>query len=838
MRVVIDMQGAQTPASKHRGVGRYTKELVKALIDTKKDDDQIILALNGEFREETRVLRDMFSDKIGNDNIKTWQQFYDTKACFSENKNMVYAGEVVRESFLNSLNPDIIFSTNLQEGYGDSAVTSCKIVNSNALYCSTLHDVTPLLYEDKYLSDEYVREWYMSKLNHVVNSDIILTVSNYSKEKICEFLKIDTKKVHVVSNAVNISSFPSKIGNNIKNKFNIDRKFMLFVGGSDEHKNLIRLIKAYGLLPQALKDEYQLLLVGKEIKNDWYKFEDIVKKQNDLMNIVSLGYIDDTDLMELYKLCELFVFPCVAEGFGIPALEAINFGIPTIASNATSIPEVVGVEEALFNPYDEKEICDKIIDVLTNDKLRDQILFKEIEHSKIFFWENSAKKLWSIWHDYVNSINYVNGHSYNFKENCIKLLQRENYTDEQMRDIALSISESDFENNSGEIRIFLDVSATVFEDSKTGIQRVARALCQECYNIAKSSVGFNVSVIYTTPEISEYYYANDILKQIDVGYVKNDDYVRFYPRDVIVTLDLHPSVARTHVAINRYLIAKGVKVYHLICDILPVVDGRFHSKEFCIDFEENWLKSILQDSGAICISKSVMDDVINYIEHNSLDYNFKLSYSHIGADISVSLPSKGFPDNYLEILSKLEGAYNFLMVGTIEPRKGHKQILRVFDKIWSDGIDCNLIIVGKLGWQMDDFKEIISSSKYNNIKLFWLEGISDEYLEKIYKISTVLIAASECEGFGLPLIEAAINKVPILARDIKVFREVAGDYATYFEGEDDIIKDTIINWLEDYSIGKHRKSDEMPFYTWNDSAANLLKIIVEDCWLKEIKFNR
>jgi len=111
-------------------------------------------------------------------------------------------------------------------------------------------------------------------------------------------------------------------------------------------------------------------------------------------------------------------------------------------------------------------------------------------------------------------------------------------------------------------------------------------------------------------------------------------------------------------------------------------------------------------------------------------------------------------------------------------------------------------------------------------RLFWLEGISDEYLEEVYSKSTCLIAASEGEGFGLPLIEAAQHEVPIIARDIPVFREVAGNHACYFIGNSPRdLADTIQAWLHLFKEEKVKSSKELPWLTWENSAKQLLKAI-------------
>ena len=116
-------------------------------------------------------------------------------------------------------------------------------------------------------------------------------------------------------------------------------------------------------------------------------------------------------------------------------------------------------------------------------------------------------------------------------------------------------------------------------------------------------------------------------------------------------------------------------------------------------------------------------------------------------------------------------------------------------------------------------------------RLFWLEGISDEYLERVYDACDCLIAASEDEGFGLPLIEAAQHELPIIARDIPVFREVAGDCAYYFSGRDArSLAEAVKHWLQLRAECRAPGSASMPWLTWKQSTARLLDIVLNDQW--------
>lgn len=163
------------------------------------------------------------------------------------------------------------------------------------------------------------------------------------------------------------------------------------------------------------------------------------------------------------------------------------------------------------------------------------------------------------------------------------------------------------------------------------------------------------------------------------------------------------------------------------------------------------------------------------------------------------------------------------MIGTLEPRKGHAQVLEAFNHLWKNGFNANLVIVGKRGWLIDDFIDQLESNLQLNKKLFWLESISDQYLREIYNVGDCLIAASYGEGFGLPLIEAAQYGVPIVARDIPVFREVAGENAEYFATNKSVeLAEFLECWLGRKRLNRHVTVSNMTWMSWNQSASNLL----------------
>jgi glycosyltransferase involved in cell wall biosynthesis len=187
------------------------------------------------------------------------------------------------------------------------------------------------------------------------------------------------------------------------------------------------------------------------------------------------------------------------------------------------------------------------------------------------------------------------------------------------------------------------------------------------------------------------------------------------------------------------------------------------------------------------------------------------------------------------LLERLRARPSFLMVGSIEPRKAHRQVIAGFEQLWARGVEAQLVIVGREGWRnlpeaarrdIPDLVGRLRSHPQRDRRLFWLDGIDDALLERVYAASVCLIAASEDEGFGLPIVEAARHGVPVLARDIAVFREVAPPGTAYFSGADPgALAEAVGLWLQARSAGTARAAASVQVVTWKESAEQLLQVV-------------
>lgn len=830
MRIVIDLQGAQTE-SRFRGIGRYSLSLAKA-IARNADEREIWLALNGAFEESVHWLRDEFRELIPQERIRVFYVPLPVAEHDTNNSNRTRVAELIREYFLEQLNPDIVLMTSLFEGYLDDAVTTVGMFAKSYKTAVILYDLIPYMDEERYLPSSIQKEYYHKKINSLQKADILLAISEASQKECESVLQIPSQKIVNISTAVDETFTPVNLSTDEKDalfaKYGITKKMVMYApGGFDIRKNFENLIIAFSKLPNKIRDTHQLVIVSKVQEGDRQNLETIAKKVGLTKDeLIITGYVSDEELIALYSTCTLFVFPSVHEGFGLPVLEAMACGAAVIGSNTTSVPEVIGSEKALFDPKSVDSISDKIREALENEIFFEELKTHSLIQSKRFSWDESAKRAL----EFFKATDIDSNGSKKTLDDLLQAIARLDYklSDVDMLGLSNAIAFNIIEEKK---TIYIDITQLRMVDYGTGIQRVVKAIISE---ILKNKIdGFNIELVYIEHlnGVWQYKRALDFEKKyFDLEIVEENYVVEPKNSDIFFGLDLMSWIVDAeHQGLFTKWRCRGVNIVFVVYDILPIFHPEWWPQNGG-NIHTEWLKTIAQVSDKlISISKAVSDEVEMWIEKNNIKKpkGIEYKYFHLGADIDNSTPSKGLPENTQEVLSKLELTKTFLMVGTLEPRKGHQQTLLAFEALWNKGVAINLVIVGKQGWMMDDFITKLKNHPELNKKLFWLEGISDEYLEKLYAASACLIAASEGEGFGLPLIEAAQHKKPIIARDIPVFREVAGEYAYYFENDNDsvVLEKAIVEWLEMYKNNEYPKSDEMPWLTWKQSANQLLQVL-------------
>lgn len=825
MKIVIDLQGAQS-GSRWRGIGRYSLALAETLTRI-RGNHEIVIALSDAFPETLVPLRNFFEPLVGSKNIRVWSAPLPVRGNKPSNAKRRAWAETIRDAFLASLNPDIILVTSLFEGHGDDAVTNVKCLDFGVPVAVILYDLIPLHDPKRYLKP--VPTWeklYREKLEALSRADLLLAISEYSAVDASKYIRKDGQQIVNISAACNKVFRPSQMRQssrvNLRARLGIDRPYIITSGTIEPHKNLSNLFSAFSRLPALLRDGYKIVLIG-HVNDGQKKILLNMTKAAGLPGdfLVVTGYVDDDDLVVLYSDAELMVFPSSDEGFGLPPLEAMSCGTPTIGSNVSSIPEVIGLAEAQFDPKDIKGLAKLITRALTDTLFRKTLSENAKVRSKAFSWEKTANTALRAMEEIVASrgTGYVS--ALRPLDACIEVLSTSLPDKYERNELAAALA-LDFPKPDRKPCLFVDVSELRLRDARTGCQRVTRSILKEW--LETPPAGFEVIPVYATTETLGYFYAFDYLAAFTGTQPRGPDGLIDYARgDVFFGLDLQPVIVAAQKPFLQLMRRRGVITRFFVHDLLPVLMPQ-HFPAGTEKAFQSWLETLLVSDGIIGNSRSTVDAFRAWQADRSLEAegHFGYDYVHLGADLKNSLPTKGMPLDAQDVLTSFSQRPTFLMVGTLEPRKGHTQTLDAFETLWSQGIDINLAIVGKEGWNVELLAKRLRSHPERKKRLFWLEGISDEYLTKVYSAATCLLAASEGEGFGLPLIEAAQAGLPILARDIEVFREVGESDATYFDAQkSDDLAASISAWLYAYREGSARASTGLKWLTWAECAAEL-----------------
>lgn len=286
----------------------------------------------------------------------------------------------------------------------------------------TIHDLTHLSFKMSRAS-AHNRIYY--EVKHQVHKQVmyralkkslrVITVSNFVKKDLISRCNIESSKIDVIYEGADeelvrtAKRLLSQERQQIIKKLNISSPFLLYVGNAHPHKNIEGLIKVF----QAIKNKYkdlQLVLSGRE---DF--FWKRLKHRTHDKDIIFTDFVTEKELAAIYLDAEAFVFPSFSEGFGIPMVEAMAIGCPVVSSNKTALPEVGADAAIYFNPYDGKDMEEKILSVLGDGKLRECLVAQGLKRSRQFSWKRMAQQTLGVYESSPST------HSTNAQDDFLKL---------------------------------------------------------------------------------------------------------------------------------------------------------------------------------------------------------------------------------------------------------------------------------------------------------------------------------------------------------------------------------------------------------------------------------
>ncbi len=373
MHICIDTRGAKLYAG--TGIGTYTARLMENIMTIDEEDVYSFFWPN-----------DGYEDLLNKKNIRL--------TLFGE-KNKRFWDEHFLPAQVKKTGCDLFHLP--QNGLGLPAEKSCA-------YVATVHDLIP------YVMPETCGKSYLDRFTgempYILDAcDRIITVSHYSKQDIIKFFNIPGEKISVTHLAAD-SRFrlmdKESAWNFIRSQYNLSTDYILYLGGFSPRKNVEGLIDAFKKTCRELPGHYDLVLLGAS-KDGHYELKKKVHALGLSDRTVFTGYVPYEHLPYFYNCASLFVYPSLYEGFGLPPLEAMTCGTPTITTNVTSIPEVVGDAAITIDPYDIDMLTQKIYDILSDAGLRRRLTERALKRAYHFSWKKTAVETINIYKEVYNS---------------------------------------------------------------------------------------------------------------------------------------------------------------------------------------------------------------------------------------------------------------------------------------------------------------------------------------------------------------------------------------------------------------------------------------------------
>ena len=607
-----------------------------------------------------------------------------------------------------------------------------------------------------------------------------------------------------------------------------ESKYICHLGFINKLKCCREIIEAF--INANIPEDWKLIFVGAFAEDVEYEKEirNLIRSLDKNKRIEITGYLRDSEYVKYIKKGTLFI-QLRSETRGETSgavLDLMSYGKPVIVNKIGWFEELPDdVVYKISEKFRVEDIKNAIENLINSEEKRKNIGRRAYEYiKKNHTPEEVARRYYCCLEEIyetneeINLIREVSFYKGNFSKE--------------------KLAKTFFEYLKPLVRlkkIYVDVTPTATKDAKTGIQRVVKF--QLKYLLLNPPEGYKVCPVVLRKEEErgkrgwylEYSWdfasslIEDNLKEI-ISEAEEKGEVSLYEGDILYMPDLsdwyYRMVYEAYLdGFYKTLRMKGVKLIVFIHDMLPVKWPDYFAENMAEDHAK-WVLTISKVCNKILTpSKSTMEDIMAFLNnYNSFRKGLKLDFLHYPIDIISNAPHYNeITLKEKEILEKIKKRKYFLMVSTLEPRKGHEDILNAFEILWNQGFEYNLVFVGKEGWKVEKLIQRIKNHSEFNQRLFWLGYVSDSMLEELYENAIAVIGASKDEGFGLFIAEAATKGTPVIARDIKVFREIGGEYIYYFRNTEnpEYIAEDFKKWIELYKEDLHPKIDSSKFLSWD-----------------------
>jgi len=820
MRIWVDGQAFQS-GSRYRGIGRYVIELLQAI--TKADPSiELLISFNLALPDTIAHARELVSHFIDPSNIHTFHGMTSVGERDNTQKTERQLSEVLLAHHVALLNPDVAISTSPFEGCYDACVPLTSKEGHDFPIVGIFYDAIPIRFADTYLQSPDLLNYYLNRLDAYKQFDWTLSISDFSDQELQKLVG-PLPSTPIYAGLSSHFTEPKNINEaKLTHKSIIDKPYILSVGGLDWRKNVPLIVEAFGQLDPSLEDLH-FVIAGPCPEGDKASISNVWRSKGlNPDRLVFAGQVEDSTLHQLYKHAACLIQPSFMEGFGLTVLEAVSCNTPVIVADAGALPEVLGTKAGLFDPNNSTQLADSISHLFENSHFGDTLLKSAQQQMTKFTWEKVAERCLRILRQITvpKPQNELQSSQVNkITLNAIKAFDFKKQT------LAEALAFATPPLHSRETKTFWDVSSTANSDAGTGIQRVVNKTAEIVQNRKNNTLLASIKYDGSFPGFFE-------VDRKKGRYTRREKtIIDLNGPDKIVMLDSSWDLIKYHAPELRRMKLFGGKIFTVLYDLVPIRTPGFCDPGLPEIFCE-WFEEALQYSdGFICISQAVADELATFIKGIGHTQPLKIGFWHLGSDFSTTKKVNTVSrKNNL----KADKQPHFLMVGTLEPRKGHKVVLDALKIARAKGFSGHLTIVGRQGWNIAGVIREIQIQEKLCGDLTWINNADDTQLAELYRECDAVICASFAEGFGLPIVEAQAYGRPIIASDIDVFREVSDmSNITFFSAGDSVsLADELVAFTPQSSAVP---KGESKILSWKESSDRLVKIVEQEDWYLEYK---
>jgi glycosyltransferase involved in cell wall biosynthesis len=394
MRLVLDVQARQTDGSGYRGVGRYSEGLAIHIARQRGEDD-VRICLNAAYPDSIRTISASLQASLGRERISS---------CLDPefaNASSPSVDDALREALIRrhwiALQPDVLHVSHVFENFGPAAVVPHAWPRIPGMVrSSTLYDLIPLRFPEHYLADPAFKAWYLAKLEILRDCDHLLAISETSRLDAIELLGLPGDRISTIWGGVDEGQFRPRVLaedeiRSFRARHGLNERYLLHTGGDDYRKNLEGAIAGFAEVPRQVRQDVQLAIVCRLSDERRAVLANLVARSGlAAADVVLTGFVSDDDLARFYNTCEAFVFPSLYEGLGLPVLEAMKSGAVVLGGRNSSIRELIGDEDALFDARQPASMARQLVRVLGDEDFRRHRREDGLERARLFTWERTA----------------------------------------------------------------------------------------------------------------------------------------------------------------------------------------------------------------------------------------------------------------------------------------------------------------------------------------------------------------------------------------------------------------------------------------------------------------